>query len=278
MRTARDNFIDQDGIVKTWPAKKSMQIEVLKYIAKKFDLNKNYAEKEVNDLLANLCLARDGAFIRRELVESNLLQREKNCSKYWRVYLANLPTEIQSTNLVLKSSKIEDLVKLQQLFLKFNKYMEKFNGITEWKIEDVELSLKEGNLPPNGVKERYQHKSIYCKDSGELVGYMDFYNGHPIEDIYYIPTLYIDGEHQKKGWGKEIVEEVCKSIMLSGFSAIRLGVDITNWRALYFWYSLGFSKITKLSGDKVFADNHYMRIELERGESATPLLGLGAST
>ncbi|MBF0363764.1 MAG: GNAT family N-acetyltransferase [Oligoflexia bacterium] len=264
MATTIDNFIDHDGIVKGWPAKRSIHIELLKYIIIKFDIHREYSEKEINDLIKEIVSSKDPVFIRRELIDANLLRRKNDGSKYWRIYLANIPTELQSTNLWLKDSKMDDLKILQQLYVKFNTYMEKLNGIVNWKIEDVEQALINGDLPPNGVRKCYQHKSIFSKENNELIGYMELYNGHPQENIYYIGTLYINSDHQKRGCGKEIVEEIFRNITLQSFSAIRLGVDIKNWPALYFWYSLGFSKITKLSGDRIFTDKNYMKIELER--------------
>ena len=44
-------FIDEKGRVKTWPAKKNMKYEILKYIASKFECGSFYTEKEVNKVI-----------------------------------------------------------------------------------------------------------------------------------------------------------------------------------------------------------------------------------
>jgi hypothetical protein len=77
------NFINEDGIVKSWPSKRSKKEAVLEYLAAKFEKDKIYAEKEVNDLLNKWHTFNDAPLLRRELYDLKYLDRERDCSKYW---------------------------------------------------------------------------------------------------------------------------------------------------------------------------------------------------
>lgn len=70
--------------VKVWPAKKTAKLEVLKYLASKFDGGKFYTEKEVGDIINKYQTFGDAAFLRRELFDNYFLNREPDGSKYWK--------------------------------------------------------------------------------------------------------------------------------------------------------------------------------------------------
>lgn len=77
-------FLDKDGKIKTWPAKMNSKLEVLKYLASKFECDINYKEKEVNDLIEKWHTFGDYFLLRRGMIENKLLLRTTDGSKYWR--------------------------------------------------------------------------------------------------------------------------------------------------------------------------------------------------
>lgn len=77
------NFIDSTGKIKNWPSKYSLKLEVLKYLASKFEYNRFYSEKEVNNIIESYHTFRDYFLLRRELIESKLLSRTRDGAKYW---------------------------------------------------------------------------------------------------------------------------------------------------------------------------------------------------
>ena len=77
------NFLDTDGKLTSYPAKFKLKILSLFYLASKFEINKKYTEKEVNELLKLWHTFNDWAMLRRDLYDRNFLDREKNCSLYW---------------------------------------------------------------------------------------------------------------------------------------------------------------------------------------------------
>ena len=79
------NFLDDRGRVVKWPAKKALKIEVVKYIAEKFEEDNIYTEKEVNAIIDQWHTYGDYFMLRRGMVEYKLLARTRNGSQYWKV-------------------------------------------------------------------------------------------------------------------------------------------------------------------------------------------------
>jgi hypothetical protein len=79
-----ENFIDQKGKIKIWPSKNTVKLEVLKYLADKFENNHIYSEKEVNKIIEDWHTFNDYFLLRRALIECSLMSRTRDGSKYWR--------------------------------------------------------------------------------------------------------------------------------------------------------------------------------------------------
>ncbi|WP_066498610.1 DUF2087 domain-containing protein [Abyssisolibacter fermentans] len=79
------NFLDKDGKVKAWPAKYNLKIKVLEYIADKFECDRFYSEKEVNEIINQWHSFGDYLMIRRGMIDYQLLARTNDGKKYWKV-------------------------------------------------------------------------------------------------------------------------------------------------------------------------------------------------
>lgn len=79
-----ERFLDDKGRIKIWPAKKDLKVEILSYLASKFEYNCFYNEKEVNSIINEWHTFEDYFLLRRGLIDYKLLFREKDGSKYWR--------------------------------------------------------------------------------------------------------------------------------------------------------------------------------------------------
>ena len=77
-------FLDEKSRVKIWPAKKEMKEEILRYISTKFENDRFYTEKEVNEVIETWHTFGDYFMIRRGLIENWFMSRTKNGSKYWK--------------------------------------------------------------------------------------------------------------------------------------------------------------------------------------------------
>ncbi len=74
--------LNADGSIRQIPAPPKLQI-ILNYLINFFEFDKNYAEKEVNQIIKRF--HEDTAGLRRDLIDANLLARESDGSRYWRV-------------------------------------------------------------------------------------------------------------------------------------------------------------------------------------------------
>jgi hypothetical protein len=73
---------DVDGSLKRLPKKMSQWMAVLRYLVPVFEPGKTYTEKQVNSLLMRY--HHDTAILRRGLVDSGLIKRLSDGSRYWR--------------------------------------------------------------------------------------------------------------------------------------------------------------------------------------------------
>lgn len=79
-----EKFLDDEGRIKSWPSKKALKYEVLKYLSTKFQTNHFYKEKEINEIIEKWHTFNDYFLLRRGLIDSKLLCRTKDGSKYWK--------------------------------------------------------------------------------------------------------------------------------------------------------------------------------------------------
>lgn len=79
-----ERFLDNYGKITQLSQKKKYRVELLSYLAKKFESNRNYTEKEINDICNEWHTFGDYFLLRRELIDHGLLCRESNCSRYWK--------------------------------------------------------------------------------------------------------------------------------------------------------------------------------------------------
>lgn len=70
-----------NGPLETFPSKEKRKIIVLQHILKRFETNKMYSEKEINNILKSIYS--DFVTIRRYLIEYGFMNRSKDCSQYW---------------------------------------------------------------------------------------------------------------------------------------------------------------------------------------------------
>lgn len=83
VRKVLKNFLNADGTLKQIPPMGNKMLIILNFIVDSFEFDVNYTEKEVNTILRRFHV--DTAALRRYLVDNNLMARESNGSRYWRV-------------------------------------------------------------------------------------------------------------------------------------------------------------------------------------------------
>lgn len=78
------NFLNEDKKISALPSKQQTRCEVLKYLAEKFSCDKDYTEKQINEIISNWHTFNDYFILRRALVDNHFLYRTKNGAKYWK--------------------------------------------------------------------------------------------------------------------------------------------------------------------------------------------------
>lgn len=78
-------YLDREGRLSQWPAKPHKRLLALEYLAEKFEIDRSYSEREVNELLKAWHTFSDWALLRRELVDQGFLRRPPDCMEYWKI-------------------------------------------------------------------------------------------------------------------------------------------------------------------------------------------------
>lgn len=88
------NFLDEKKRLVSFPAKRKMKIYCLFYLAQKFEAEKDYTEREINDLLLSWHTFADPATLRRELYEYHFLNRSRDGQIYCLADTQPTPEEL----------------------------------------------------------------------------------------------------------------------------------------------------------------------------------------
>jgi hypothetical protein len=78
-------FLDEEGKLLVWPKKQTDKELVTAYLATKFQSDKSYTEREVNEVLKVWHVFGDWAILRRELFERGYLDRDRSGTDYRRL-------------------------------------------------------------------------------------------------------------------------------------------------------------------------------------------------
>lgn len=112
-----------DGPLHDFPKKEKKKIAILHHIIKRFDLNKRYTEKEVNEILSNVY--NDYVTLRRYLIEYGFMDRKSDGSQYWVKIEA--PSE-EGENQMINRSEAKRTYKEEKSNLGVYKIVNKQNG------------------------------------------------------------------------------------------------------------------------------------------------------
>lgn len=75
-------FLDAEGKLKQWPSKPQKRALALQYLSDRFEKDRLYSEREVNEILKAWHTFSDWALLRREMVESGLFTRQSDATQY----------------------------------------------------------------------------------------------------------------------------------------------------------------------------------------------------
>ena len=76
------NFLDSNGKLTAFPAKRKMKIYALLYLSQKIPADTDFTEREINDILLDWHAFADPATLRRELYDYRFLDRSRDGKVY----------------------------------------------------------------------------------------------------------------------------------------------------------------------------------------------------
>ena len=88
------NFLDGDGKLTSFPAKRKMKLYCLFYPAQKFESERDYTEQEINSVLLDWHTFADPATLRRELYDYGFLDRSRDGKVYRLAQKKPTPEEL----------------------------------------------------------------------------------------------------------------------------------------------------------------------------------------
>jgi DNA-binding transcriptional ArsR family regulator len=78
------DLMDEQGRITRWPGKLKDQEVLLRFLIEKFEPERDYGERQVNELLQTWYLDADFVLVRRSLIDAGLLLRTRDGARYWR--------------------------------------------------------------------------------------------------------------------------------------------------------------------------------------------------
>ena len=76
------NFLDANGKLTAFPAKRKMKLYALLYLVEKIPTDTDFTEREINDILLDWHTFADPATLRRELYDYRFLDRSRDGKVY----------------------------------------------------------------------------------------------------------------------------------------------------------------------------------------------------
>ena len=88
------NFLDADGKLTAFPAKRKMKLYALLYLAQKIPADTDFTEREINDILLDGHTFADPATLRRELYDYGFLDRSRDGKVYRLAQKQPIPEDL----------------------------------------------------------------------------------------------------------------------------------------------------------------------------------------
>ena len=76
------NFLDAEGKLTAFPAKRKMKLFAMLYLAQKIPADTDFSEREINNILLDWHTFADPATLRRELYDYGFLDRSRDGKTY----------------------------------------------------------------------------------------------------------------------------------------------------------------------------------------------------
>lgn len=170
-----------------------------------------------------------------------------------------IPPEWKTGNIKVNDVFEADIGKIEGLYKEANAYLCKLGGENGL---NPSITMRGGVLPAGVARESYRIQAIRLDT--EIIGYLEYYEGFPAKDILFIAFLYIHPDYQKNGLGQQVVGRLSELAKALAYKRVRINVYLKNWPALRFWTKMGFNRIWKVYGDKVYSESTFASMEMDK--------------
>ena len=118
---------------------------------------------------------------------------------------------------------------------------------------------------------KYGNFKVIKNSKRDLLGFITFYDNDHINKTAFLSMIIIKKEHQHKGYGKIILEDLIKSCKEKEMGFLQLEVADTNTNAIQFYEKIGFelkqrktgnTSIYELELKKILSDSDRKKEEL----------------
>lgn len=87
------NYLDKEGILISFPAKRKLKIAAMFYLVSGMEDGVKYSEKEINNVINKMCSFSDAALLRREMYDYRFINRTLDGKVYWKEEVQPLPEQ-----------------------------------------------------------------------------------------------------------------------------------------------------------------------------------------
>ncbi len=141
------------------------------------------------------------------------------------------------------------------------KYIDEWSDQKNIPNESIEDMYKQSVKTENNKNDIVKLQTILFNKI--IIGFLNLHCFYPDDKSMWIGILEIDPSYHKKGFGQEIIKTLFDRLReLRMYNRVYLAVDIKNWPALSFWIQVGFNKIFRMYGDKIYANDKFASLVL----------------
>ncbi len=171
---------------------------------------------------------------------------------------------LETTHLWIRNAEPTDLSSLKVLCSLWTDKVD-LEG-HDFDADYIERTFNHKDLPPieNASIEAHKLKVICQKETQEIIGFFELYHGYSHEKMLWIGMFLMNPQYQKNGFGSEVIQIIEKEALQNAYTSIGLGVYLKNWKGLRFWHCNGFKTILGIHGDKVYSENTFALMGLEK--------------
>lgn len=239
------HFLDDSGQLVAWPSKQKVQLMALKYLSEKLEWDREYSEREINEILTQYHTFNDPALLRRELYMNHFLNRETNGTQYRRTHRP-LPKRWNTERLDIQDTHLNEIPELQNIYDECA-YIGKLTGYDDPTENPMLAEYERKRLPPGGKAEFYRLQSIFTKENHAPIGYLITYQGFPDPETFWITVLAIRPALQRQRLGMELLRGLEKEALeLGTYKRIGISLGVGNEPARQFWTACGFTEVLKM--------------------------------